>query len=92
MDDAKRINEEPKEDLDTKKCKCKYLSSNREDKDKQCQKLEGEMDNLCKDLEKCQDEIKVMIWFDGSSDALDKMLKKQKHSKDTGGLGCNVGE
>lgn len=50
------------------------------------------MENLIKDLEKCQDELKVIIRFDGSSVALDKMLKKKKHSKDTEGLGCDADE
>lgn len=34
------------------------------------------MENLWKDLEKGQDEIKVRIWYESSTGALDKMLNK----------------
>lgn len=50
------------------------------------------MKNPQKYLEKCQDELKVRIWYEGNSEALDKMLNKQKHSKDTRGAGYDVGE
>lgn len=92
MDDAKRMNEEPKSDLVTKKCRSKYLASELEAKDKCCQKQKGEMENLIKDFKKCQDELKVRIQFDGCSKALDKMLIKQKHSKDTRGIRCDADE
>lgn len=50
------------------------------------------MENLKKDLEKHQDELKVRIWYDGSIEALYRMLSKQKNSKDTRGLGFDTGE
>lgn len=50
------------------------------------------MEVLRNDLEKYQDELKVRIWFDGSNDALDRVLKKQKHAKDTEGLESGAGE
>lgn len=50
------------------------------------------MNTLQNDLEKCQDKLKVRIQLDGNSDALDKMLKKQKHAKDSEGLRSGAGE
>lgn len=76
--------------FDDKKRRCEELELEVETKDKECQKLIGEVKNLQKDLEKCQDELKVRVWYDSNTDALEKMLNKQKHSKDTGGLGFDT--
>lgn len=62
--------------FDAKKRRCKELDLEVETKDKDCQKLKDEIENLRKDLEKCEDELKVRIWYDSSTDALDKMSNK----------------
>lgn len=62
-----------------------------ERKDKEHQKLEEDLGNLRKELEKCKDEFKVRIKYEGSTDSLDKMLSKQKHSKDIEGVGFDFG-
>lgn len=76
----------------TKELWCEDLASRLEVKNEEYQRLLGEMEVLQIDLEKCKDELKVRIRFDGSSDALDKMLKNQKHAKDTIGLGSGAGK
>lgn len=90
VDDAKRVSVESQSDLHIKKCRCKDLQLELEAKDQECQKQKGEMENLRKDLEKCQDEFKVRIQYDSIFEALDKMLSKQKHSKDIRGIGCDA--
>lgn len=50
------------------------------------------MQSIRKDFEKCQNELKVRIWYNGSTEVLDKMLNQQKISKDIGGLGCVVNQ
>lgn len=47
---------------------------------------------LRKELEESKDEIKVRRKYEGNTEALDKMLRKQKQSKDTGGLGLEEGQ
>lgn len=88
----KRVLELKTQQEDTKVCRCNDLAFELEVKDKEYQQLVREMEILLNDLEKCQDELKVRIWFDGISDALEKMLKKEKHVKDTNGLGSGTGE
>lgn len=61
-------------------------------KEKENQDLEAKIVNLGKELEKSKDELKVRSKYEGSREALDKMLRKQKQSKDTGGLGFEEGQ
>lgn len=78
LDEARRIYEVTKSDL--------------ENKEKEYQKMEEEIMNLRKELEKCKDELKVRIKYEGNTDALDKMLSKQKHYKETKGVGFEAGQ
>ncbi|XP_057849160.2 uncharacterized protein LOC131060072 [Cryptomeria japonica] len=66
--------------------------SDLENKEKEYQKMEEEIVNLRKELEKRKDELKLRTNYEGSTDALDKMLSKQKHSKDTKGVGLEAGQ
>lgn len=78
LDEAKRMYKVTKLDL--------------ENKEKKYQKMEEEIVNLRKELEKCKNELKVRIKYESNTDALDKMLSKQKHSKDIEGVGFEVGQ
>lgn len=53
VDYTKRVSVDSNSDLHIKVCRCKDLESELEAKDKEYQQLEGEMENLLKDLEKC---------------------------------------
>lgn len=66
--------------------------SSLEAKEKEYLKMEEEIVGLRKELEKCQDELKTRIKYEGSTEALDKILSKQKNSKDIGGVGFDVGK
>lgn len=61
---------------DTKECKCKDLKAKLETKDKEHQKIIGEMESLWKELEKCQDKLKLRKKYDGGIEALDNMLSQ----------------
>lgn len=63
-----------------------------ENKEKEYQKIEEEFVNLKKKLEKCKDELKLRIKYEGSIDALDKMLNKKKYSKDIEGVGFDASQ
>lgn len=90
--DAKNVNVEFRSDLDTNRCRCKVLEQEVETKEKECHALKDEVVKLTVELEKCQDELKLRKKYNGGTEALDKMLSQQKHSKDNGGLGCGTGE
>lgn len=45
--------------------------------------MEEEIVRLRKELEKSKDELNMRSKYEGSTEALDKMLSNQKHSKDT---------
>lgn len=70
----------------------KVIKSNLEAKEKECQKLEQGVVTLRKELESCNDELKLRKKYDGGMKELDEMLSKQKHSKDTKGVGYDVGQ
>lgn len=76
--------------LDEAKIMYEVTKSDLENKEKEYQRMEEEIVNLRKEFEKCKDELKVRIKYEGSTDALDKMLNKQKHSKDTEGVGFDA--
>ncbi|GLJ30858.1 hypothetical protein SUGI_0613390 [Cryptomeria japonica] len=61
-------------------------------KEKEYQDLEEEIVKLRKELEKSKDELKMRSKYDYSTEALDKMLSKQKQSKDISGLGFEQGQ
>lgn len=48
--------------------------------------MEEEIVELKKELEKSKDELKMRSKYEGNTEALDNMLRKQKNSKDTNGL------
>lgn len=48
--------------------------------------------NLRKELGKCKDELKMRIKYEGNIDALDKILRKQKNSKEIEGVGFDIGQ
>lgn len=62
------------------------------EKKEEYQKIEEEIVNLKKELQKCKDELKVRINNEGSIDALDKMLNKKKYSKDIEGVVFDVSQ
>lgn len=66
--------------------------SDLEAKEKEHKNLEEDIVSLKIELEKCKDELKVRIKYEVSANALEKMLNKQKHSKDTKGVGFDVGQ
>lgn len=63
---------------------CEAIFFDALEKEKEHQKLEEYILRLIKELEKRKDE--------GSTEALDKMLRNQKHSKDIGGIGLEEGK
>lgn len=48
--------------------------------------MEEELVNLRKELEKNKDELNMRIKYGGNTEALDKMLSKQKHNRDINGV------
>ncbi|XP_059066136.1 uncharacterized protein LOC131857502 [Cryptomeria japonica] len=73
LDEAKRMYEVTKSDL--------------QNKEKAYQKMEEEIVNLRKEIKKHKDELKMRIKYEGNTDALDKILNKEKHSKEIEGVG-----
>lgn len=63
-----------------------------ERKDKGYQQLEEEIVSLKKELEKGKNELNMRLNYDGGTKALNKMLIKQKNSKDTEGVGFEAGQ
>lgn len=78
MEEAKRIHE--------------VTSTNFSKKEKEHQNLEEEIIKIWKELEKRNEEMKVRSKYERKTEALDKMLSKQKQSKDIGGLGFEEGQ
>lgn len=68
------------------------IKSELEAKEKECQKLEQEVVNLRKELEKCKYDLKMRLKCESHINALDVMLKKHKHSKDFTGVGYEDGQ
>lgn len=63
-----------------------------ENKDKESQNLKQDLVDLRKELENKKDELTMRIKYDGSTEALDKMLSKQNHNKDINGVGFDKGQ
>lgn len=61
-------------------------------KENECQNLKDEVAKLTKYLEKCQDDLKLRMKFEGNTSAFNNMLDKQKKSKDSTGLGYGAGQ
>lgn len=76
LEEAKGMTDELKSIFDVKERICEEIDLEVETKGKECQNMKDEVTKLSVKLEKCQDKLKVRIQFDGSSDALEKMLKK----------------
>lgn len=76
LEEAKGLTGELQSIFDAKERTCEDLQLKVEKKDEECQDLKGEMESIRKDLEKYQNKLKVRIWYDGSIEALDKMLSK----------------
>lgn len=54
--------------------------------------MEAKIVKLRKELEESKEEIKIRSRYEGNTEALEKMLSKQKKSKDTGSLGFEEGQ
>lgn len=78
--------------LEEEKKMYEVTKSDLERKDKEYQQLEEDIVSLRKELEKCKNELNMRIKYDGSTEALDKMLSKKKHSKDIESLGFEAGQ
>lgn len=50
------------------------------------------MENIGNKLEICQEDLKLRMKYEGSSNALVDMLKKKKQLKDSLGLGFEIGQ
>ncbi|XP_059068331.1 uncharacterized protein LOC131858879 [Cryptomeria japonica] len=92
LEEAKGMCEGVKSDFDAKKRRGEELEIEVETKGKECQRLEDEVEILREELEKCQEELKMRIKYGNSIEALDKMFRNEKHSKDTEGVGYDFGQ
>ncbi|XP_059075386.1 uncharacterized protein LOC131875318 [Cryptomeria japonica] len=81
-----------KTQLEKSKRKSEVIKLELESKEKESQKLEEEIVNLRKELEKCKDDLKLRLKCEINTNTLDDMLKKQNHSKDSMGIGYEVGQ
>lgn len=78
MEEAKRI--------------CEVTSTELTKKEKEHLNLEEEIVRLGKELEKRNNELNMRRKYESNTEALDKMLSNQKHSKDMGGIGFEEGQ
>ncbi|XP_059068685.1 uncharacterized protein LOC131859146 [Cryptomeria japonica] len=92
LEESKKTISNLKIQLEEEKRMYEVTKSNLERKVKEYQQLEEEIVSLRKELEKCKNELNMRITYDGSIEELDKMISKQKHSKDTEGVGFEVGQ
>ncbi|XP_059073119.1 uncharacterized protein LOC131873952 [Cryptomeria japonica] len=68
VNDARKMNEEPKLDVDDNRFRCKELKQEVETKSK--------MEKLTLEIEKCQEELKLRNKYNGGTEALGKMLSQ----------------
>lgn len=92
LEESKKTIADLKLQLEEAKRMCEVTSTDLSEKEKEHQNLDAEIVKLRKDLEKSQEEIKVISKYEGNTENLDKILSKHKQSKDISGLGFQEGQ
>lgn len=92
LEESKKTNADKKLQLEEAKRIYEVTSTNLSKREKEHQNLEEEIVKHWKELEKRKEEMKVRSKYEGTTKYLDKVLRKQKKSKDTGGLGFKEGQ
>ncbi|GLJ07858.1 hypothetical protein SUGI_0075690 [Cryptomeria japonica] len=92
LDESSQVISDLKLQLEETKRICEATTFDLTKKEKEHQKLEADIVKLRKELEESKESIKIRSKYEGNTEALYKMLSKQKQSKDTAGLGFEEGQ